>query len=62
MCSHCELFGQSLLCLEKKKISLGTPGSIYPELEVVRRNSAIPKLYCKHTCSCTYLYHMPVDA
>ena len=62
MRSHCGLFGQSLLYLENKNTSLSTPGSIYLELEVVRGKYAIPKLYCKHTCSCTYLYHMPVNA
>lgn len=59
MLSHCGLCGPSLLCLEKKKTSLSTPGSIYPELEVMRGNCVIPKLFCKHSCSCTYLYRMP---
>lgn len=62
-CSHCDLFGQSLLCLENKTTSpnsLNTPGSIYPQLVMVRgtvsyQNCTANILCPAHTCT-TYLW------
>lgn len=63
ICLKCGL-GQSLPCLENKK-----PTKLFEHLwENLSRtrdgegNYAIPKLYCKHTLSCSYLYHIPMNA
>lgn len=62
MHSHRGLFSQSLMCLENKKINFSALLQALVQNWRWRGRCATPKWYCKRTCSCTYLYYMPVNA